>query len=132
VNRVFIDTSAILALLVGSDKTHGQARKAFDILSARQAMLTTTSYILVETYALLGRRVGSSAVRSFRNEFAGLLDVIWIDSELHERALDLLIQRASRALSLVDAASFVVMRQKRIDEAFPYDRHFSAEGFTLI
>lgn len=131
-NRVFIDTSAILALLIGSDKTHGQAKKAFDSLSARQAILTTTSYILVETYALLGRRVGLTAVTGFRKDFAALLDVIWIDGELHEKALDLLIQRSSRDLSLVDAASFVVMRQQRIDEAFAYDRHFSAEGFTLV
>lgn len=92
----------------------------------------TSSYVLVETYALFGRRVGMHAVKEFREDFAPLFDVVWIDNELHEKAVDLLFQHASRRLSLVDAASFIVMREERIDEAFAYDRHFDTEGFLLV
>jgi predicted nucleic acid-binding protein len=35
-------------------------------------------------------------------------------------------------LSLVDAVSFVVMTQRRLDEAFAFDPHFEQAGFTLL
>ena len=95
-NRVFVDTSAILALLVATDEAHPAAKLAFARLAAREAALLTTSYVLVETYALLGRRLGIEAVRGFREQFAPLLEVIWVDQDLHNRALDTLLQRGSR------------------------------------
>jgi predicted nucleic acid-binding protein len=132
VNRVFVDTSAILALLLATDDRHRFAKKALNKLSARQAVLVTTSYVLVETYALLARRIGIAAVRNFREDFAPLLDVIWVDRDLHERALDLLIQRSSSRLSLVDATSFLAARGEKIDDVFAYDRDFEKEGFNLV
>ena len=130
--RVFIDTSAILALLNRADRAHGAARRIFEGLAARQAPLLTTSYVLVETYALLGRRFGPTAVRDFREKFVPLLDVTWVDEDLHERALDEWMRRDSRRLSLVDVVSFLVMREKGVSEAFVFDPHFDAEGFTSL
>jgi len=130
--RVFVDTSAIIALLVDSDSAHASARVAFESLSVRQASLLSTSYVLVETYALLGRRVGITAVESFRESFAPLLDIVWIAREFHEKALDELVKRSSKKLSLVDVSSFLVMKEQKIDEVFAYDRHFDQEGFRSI
>ena len=129
---VFVDTSAMLALLVPSDNAHALAKAAFTRLSSRQAPLLTTSYVLVETYALLGRRLGIDAVRAFRTDFAPLLRVVWVAETLHERALDELLKRTSRTLSLVDVTSFLIMRDRNIDEAFAYDRHFDREGFLRV
>ena len=130
-SRVFADTSALYAHLVANDANHAQANRALKALATDQAVLITTSYVLVETYALLSRRIGLVAVERFRSDVAPLLEIVWIDELLHEQALDLLSERQSRDLSLVDAASFVVMRHKRLDEALAFDRHFEREGFTL-
>ena len=118
--------------MVPTDAAHVLARKAFAHLKDRQASLVTTSYALVETYALLGRRVGLDAVGAFRADFEPLLDVVWIDGELHEDGLDLLMKERTRDLSLVDAVSFIVMRRQQIDEAFAYDRHFSRRGIRIV
>src|ERR1700687_4900696 len=103
--RIFVDTSAVLALLVASDAAHRRARAVFARLSAARAALVTSSYVLVEIYALLGRRMGLGAVELFRNEFAPLLEVVWIDAARHEAGLDLLFERKKSKLSLVDATS---------------------------
>lgn len=129
---VFVDTSAIMALLVATDEAHALASTAFTRLSSRQAPLLTTDYVLVETYALLGRRLGIAAVRAFRAEFAPLLRVVWVEEALHERAFDDLLKRASKTPSLVDVTSFLVMREQNIDEAFTYERHFDREGFSRV
>lgn len=129
-SAVFIDTSAILALMVGSDRAHRSAVKAFEKLRSRQAELVTTSYVLVETYALLDRRLGREAVLDFRESFAPLVRVIWVDGGLHEQGLDRLV-KSSHSLSLVDAVSFEAIREHRILEAFAFDRHFEREGLGI-
>lgn len=128
---VFADTSGLLALLNGRDEHHAAAARAFQRLQARQAPLVSTSFVLVEIYALLGRRMGVEAVRAFRADFAPLLEVVWVDATLHDAGLDLLLKQRRRQLSLVDAVSFVVMTQRRLDEAFAFDPHFEQEGFAL-
>jgi predicted nucleic acid-binding protein len=131
VNRVFVDTSAIFALLIPTDGAHDRAAKAFDRLRARESVLVTTSYNLVETYALLDRRFGRDATASFRSGFAPLLQVVWVEKDLHERGLDLMFERPV-GVSLVDAVSFVCIREQRIDEVFAFDRHFEQEGFAVL
>lgn len=131
-SRVFVDTSGLFALLVASDANHSKAKRAFRGLEATQATLVTSSYVLVESYALLLHRIGLEAVRAVREDFAPLLDVVWVDAELHEGGMDLLLERGSRRVSLVDAVSFLLMKSRHIDEAFTYDRHFEREGFTII
>ncbi len=131
-SRVFVDTSAILALLVPSDRAHAEAKKIFQGLERNAAPLVTTSYVLVETYALLGRRFGLAAVERFRTAFAPLLEITWIDEKVHERAVDLLFQRQKRRLSLVDATSFVVIGDLDIEQVFAFDAHFLDEGLPLL
>jgi predicted nucleic acid-binding protein len=129
-SRVFVDTSAFFALLSATDTHHQDAVRVFSRLRAQQSMLLTTSFALVETYALIGKRLGREAVTTFRSDFTPLLEVSWVDGELHERGLDLMLERPV-GVSLVDAVSFVCIRQQRIDEVFAFDRHFEQEGFAL-
>jgi uncharacterized protein len=132
VNRVFVDTSGVYALMVASDSSHDRAAGAFRNLEQRRAPLTTTSYVLIESYALLGRRVGLEAAEAFRSDFPPLLEVVWVDQSLHERGLDLLFEKRLQDLSLVDAVSFVTMRDQDIEEVFAYDSYFEQEGFSLV
>jgi uncharacterized protein len=129
---VFVDTSGLYALLVASDAFHERARAAFAELRREDARMITTAYVLAETYALLQRRVGLDAVEALRRGFTPLLDVVWVDAAVHERALDDLLERGNAFVSLVDAASFVVMRARSIERAFTFDAHFKEEGFGVV
>ena len=92
---VFVDTSALLALVNPKDEAHHLARNAFETLTKRESPLLSTSFVVVELYALLGQRIGLDAVRRFRAELAPLIEVVWVDESLHEAGLDLLLERAS-------------------------------------
>jgi uncharacterized protein len=83
VTAVFVDTSALFALLDGKDANHARAKRAFANLRTRQAALVSTSFVLVETYALVVRRLGLDAVRSVREDVAPLVDVVWQESAPH-------------------------------------------------
>lgn len=131
-SRAFVDTSAILALLNRDDPNHQHAANTFSELSHQRSELITTSYVLVETYALLMRRFGKNAAKRFRQYFEPIFKVIWVDETMHDAGLNLLFTRPGRRLSLVDAISFVSMQKHRIGEAFAYDQHFKKEGFGTI
>lgn len=129
---VFLDTSAVLALMNPRDEQHRRARRAFEGLGGERAVLVTTSLVLVETYALLGRRLGLAAVRAFRADLAPLAEVTWVDEPTFESGLDLLLATQKRRLSVVDAVSFLVMRRRGLERAFAFDPHFEEEGFSLV
>ena len=130
-NKVFVDTSAFYALLSGTDGNHERAVKSFERLREDNAALLSTSYVLVETYALLDRRLGREAARRFREEFSPLLEIIWVSRNLHERAMDLFVG-SPHSVSLVDAASFLCLRDLQIERAWAFDQHLADEGFELV
>ena len=47
-------------------------------------------------------------------------------------ATSTLLGSVSRAVSLVDWTSFVVMREQGIDRAFAFDADFTHQGFSMI
>ena len=73
---VFADTSALFALLVRDDRMHLKARKNFAWFAAQGVQLITSSYVLVETIALLQRRIGLPAVNDFNAKIAPVLEIV--------------------------------------------------------
>lgn len=131
-SEVFVDTSALLALLVSDDRRHADARRAFEQLERGLTALCSSSYVLVESYALLQRRLGLEAVRMMREHLAPLLQIVWVDQDVHDAALDHVLGEQRRQVSLVDAVSFQIMTRRDISRAFAYDQHFVEAGFQLI
>jgi predicted nucleic acid-binding protein len=127
-----VDTSAFLALLNASDRAHEQAEAIWIQLRERNETLLTTNYVLLETISLIGRRFGMDLVRAFQRDFVPLVEVTWVDSAIHERAMAALLTAGLRDLSLVDCVSFEVMRQKGVEHAFAFDPHFERQGFTCL
>jgi uncharacterized protein len=130
--RLFVDTSALYAALNALDARHAEARAQWSLVLAGDSALVTTNYVLVETVALLGRRLGIAAVRDFQTDFVSILEIIWIDRSVHERASAALLAAGSRDLSLVDCVSFEVMRQLGLRTAFAFDEHFAQQGFACV
>lgn len=98
--------------------------------------MVTTNYVLSELIALLTARSRASRAQIL-SLVAGIkkmprLRIVHIDPALDAAAWTLLEQHTDKAWSLVDAASFVVMRQLSLHEAFTSDRHFVQAGFVRV
>jgi predicted nucleic acid-binding protein len=128
----FVDTSAILAVLDGDDVQHGRAKRIWSELVSAEDDLLTTSYVLVETYALVQARLGLDATRSLNDDVVPVIRVTWVDESLHRAGVTALLTAQRRDLSLVDCISFETMRRLGIERAFAFDRHFRQQGFGLI
>lgn len=128
---IFLDTSAIYALADRDDPNHEQATAAFQGFVNDGEEILAHSYVLVESAALLQRRLGLNSALLFLQESQALFQVHWVDSHDHAEAVELLKERGRRRLSLVDCVSFAVMRRYEVDRALAFDSDFEAEGFTL-
>ncbi len=126
---IFFDTSAAVALADKEDIQHARAIRAMEQVSSEGLPLLTHNYVLVESAAVLQRRLGLTSTLSFLAESRTFL-VHWITQEDHAEAVELLERRGKRNLSLVDCMSFVVMKQYGITTALAYDSDFQAEGFS--
>ncbi|MCK5804131.1 MAG: type II toxin-antitoxin system VapC family toxin [Lentisphaeria bacterium] len=128
---VFIDTSAFLAILNRDDLWAVRAGRQWRHLVENEATMLTTSYVVLETTAILQRRIGMDAVRAFVDAVLPPVDVFPVDSKLHSAALSHLLVANRRELSLVDCCSFEIMRNLGVRTAFAFDKHFSEQGFQL-
>jgi uncharacterized protein len=130
--NIFTDTSAFLAVLDAGDANHAAAKALWEKKIAAGDVLICHNYILVETSALISRRLGLEAVRIFESDIVPILRVEWVTRDIHNAAVGALLVAARRTLSLVDCVSFEVMRKTGITAAFAFDRHFPEYGYKLI
>jgi len=130
--KIFIDTSAFYALLDRDDANQADAKDAWAKILNVETILVTSNYVLVETFALLQNRLGIAAVRAFQEDIVPILNIEFIDPEVHRSGTAAFLAAAKRKLSLVDCISFEIMRALGIKAAFAFDAHFKEAGFQAI
>ncbi len=131
--RTFVDTSALFALLDEDDINHEAAGQWLTGIGRdSQHALISHNYVVVETAALVHRRLGPAATRVFFDAFVPAMSIFYVDEDLHQRAVAAYVASVSRALSLVDRVSFQVIRDLGLEQAFAFDRDFKTEGFNLV
>lgn len=127
---VFVDTSALYALLDEGDAHHAEASDTLRRLVG--AELITHAFVVVETSALVGRRLPWGATERLIDGLLPVIDVRLVDADLFGAAMAAYRAAASAGVSLVDHSSFALMRSLGIGRAFAYDDDFTREGFDLV
>jgi len=122
----------LYSLLDQYEKNHSRALELWKELVRGGGVLLTTNYVLLETAALVQRRVGLDAVRALHDDFTPVLTIEWISPDLHSRGIDAALAARKRKLSVVDCISFIVMRQQETETTFTFDAHFREQGFTVL
>jgi predicted nucleic acid-binding protein len=126
---VFVDTSALYALLDEGDAHHAEASDTLRRLVG--AELITHAFVVVETSALVGRRLPWGATERLIDGLLPVIDVRPVDADLFGAAMATYRASAAEGVSLVDHSSFALMRSLGIGRAFAYDDDFTREGFEL-
>jgi uncharacterized protein len=133
-SRVFVDTSAFVALRNRAEREHEAARRVLRELTADRAQLFTSNYVFSETYTALLVRVGRNEAiewgRRFRTSSA--IESIRVDEEIEETAWSILETYADTGYSHVDATSFALIDRYGFTDAFAFDRHFVQHGVAVL
>ena len=129
---ILVDTAALYALIDAADPNNRRASAAMRDLQNSGESLLTHEYVVVETTALLQRRLGLGAVRRLVDDLLPLLEIAWVDEPLHAEAREAMLAAGRRTVSLVDWVSFLVMRRHGVRRAFTFDQDFALEGFEVL
>ena len=129
---IFIDTSALLAVLDADDDHHKKAKNMWVKLISEEETIICTNYVLVETFALAQNRLGIEAVRTLQEDVLPMITVEWVDEAAHRAGVTGVLTAMRKKLSLVDCISFDTMRKFGIKKVFAYDPHFKEQGFISV
>lgn len=133
---IFVDTAGWGHLVDPTQDFHRLTASLYRQARQQGSRFVTTNYILAELVALL-----TSPVRVPRAKVIGFIsglksspyiDIVHVDAMLDSQAWQLLVARPDKDWSLVDCASFVVMRQAGLVEALTTDHHFEQAGFVRL
>ena len=123
---MLIDTSGFFSIHSEADLQHAKADEIYNQTWFR----LTTSYVLDEFVALAtARKLSREKILAFSEEILidETVEIVWVNKDLHTKAVELLNNRRDKVYSLCDAVSFVVMRERKITEALTTDHHFEQE-----
>ena len=129
--KAFLDTSGFYALVSSTDKFHVNARDAYESLILDDVPLYTSSYVLVESIALIQRRLGYSVLKAFVESVTEVFSIIWVGEKTHRDAWALVEQRQGREFSFVDATTILIA--KDIDaHVVTFDDSFKKVGIKTL
>lgn len=130
-NRVFLDTSFVIALVNDRDDYYEKAQELSPVYM--RDYLVTTDAVLLE--------IGNSLAKDFRKEAIEIIrilrnsiktEVIEIDADLFGKGINLYEKFQDKKWGLVDCISFVVMQERGISDALTSDKHFTQAGFRVL
>ena len=131
--RVFVDSSAYLALLDTDDEHHREAITTVQELAQARYRQFTTNVLLIESHALILSVLGRGRAAQFLTDMEeSNTVVIRARAADEERAKQILFQYTDKEFSFADAISFAVMERFAMRLAFSFDRDFAQYGFTVL
>jgi predicted nucleic acid-binding protein len=107
-----------------------------DRLGTAEQVLTT-NFVVGETWTFLRRKGGHRTAVGFVDRVKALekqskLTIHRVTADQEQKAWRWLRRHDERTYSFVDAASFQVMRERRLREVLAFDQDFSSAGFLEL
>jgi predicted nucleic acid-binding protein len=132
-NMIFVDTSAVAALMNARDPYHKQADAYFQKIIEGKYSIVVTNFVIAETHAILvGHAKSIPLGLRWLNEVAyKAFKVIRPSKEDEEGSIKLLNTYKDKAWSLTDAISFHIMEKLNIKYYFSFDDDFRQTGRFL-
>jgi predicted nucleic acid-binding protein len=134
--EIFVDTSGWASLLERAEPDHAEALACLDRALQNNDHLVTTNFVLIELTALLTSPLRIPKPRQIHLlhdlQRDPMLSVVRINDRLESDAWTIWQDRPDKTWSLVDCSSFVLMEQRRIQQALTTDHHFEQAGFVRL
>jgi uncharacterized protein len=130
--KLLADTSALVALALARERNHRAARSFVRTNPGTRFVLT--ELVLAEIATVLRSQVDAERAAAIARSYLASrrYEVIFVDVETLEGALDRMAKLADKRLSLVDCASFETIDRLGLDGAFTFDSDFRECGYVSM
>ncbi|MGH2587411.1 MAG: type II toxin-antitoxin system VapC family toxin [Dehalococcoidia bacterium] len=127
-----MDAGYPIAIYKPEDEHHDVAMWWAARIAAERWQMVTTTLVLSEVGDAFAKRW--DRIHPFMSVvFAdSALEIVPVDAELLQRAVELRTRREDKEWGLTDCVSFVVMEQRGPRDALAVDRHFEQAGFRAL
>lgn len=129
-SRVFVNSSALLALLDRADPRHDPARVC--LIGLADADLVTHGYVVAESLAVARRRFGVEGAVALIDDLLPAIDVLTVEPAVHAVAMARYRDSLPSGTSFVDQVSLELMTREAIETAFVFDADFATAGIQVI
>ena len=132
--RLFVDTSAWLALNDRNDQHHNKATAKSAEIKRQKIELITSEYIIDESITLIRYRVSHKAAVIFGDSLinSSIVRIIDVTGEDRIKAWEMFKKYEDKEISFTDCISFVLMKNLKLHKAFTFDEHFKQMGFEIF
>jgi len=135
--RLFIDTSAFVALEDEDDEEHRTALDYREKIRREETpfrALYTSNYILDEVVTLLRLKLSHQAAVAFGENLrrSKIVRILRVTQMIEDNAWKIFKQYSDKDFSFTDCTSFALMEQEAISAAFTFDKHFQQYGFQMV
>jgi len=130
----FADSGYWIALINPEDRLHERANRLSKAQPNRRIITTDLVFVeVLNNFAKQGsqfRRIAASFIKTLQRD----RNVVRVNSDplLFEKALERYLARPDKAWSMTDCASFIIMEEQALTEAFAHDIHFEQAGFQAL
>lgn len=130
--KIFIDTSALVALFDKSESRHSKAVTRLQLIKKHKLTLFLSDYVFDETVTTLLSRAGfKSAVQAGNFMLnSNLIELVWLTQESKIKAWEYFNNHSDKVYSFTDCTSFVLMDERGQRDFFAFDDDFNKAGFT--
>jgi len=132
--RLFVDTSAWLALNNKNDQHHDEAVSKITKVRQQKIQLVTSEYVFDESVTIIRYRISHRAAVAFGDALisSNVASIEDITNEERLKAWVLFKKYRDKDLSFADCTSFALMVKLKLQKAFSFDNHFKQVGFELF
>ncbi len=133
-SSIFLDTNGWLALLNRTETMYAPANHAWASIIRGKHRIILTDWVVAETGNGLARAKDKTRLAEALDRILQVThnELIYVHEDLLRKAIALFGQHADKSWGLVDCASFIVMRDRGITDAFTSDRDFEQAGFQCL
>lgn len=125
--KVFIDTSAFVALLVDNENDHDQVSEKYADYRRQRVTFFTSDYVLDELFTrLLYYKLDLKRIiqRLKESIAAKEITVLTIDEAVFEKSTEIFLKFSDHQISFTDATSVCLYKDFALDEIFTLDSDF--------
>jgi len=133
--RIYMDTTALIALANKNDKNHKKARKFLKSKLDEGVLFVIGRPVFAEFLNGTSKRVGKSKAIELYEAYTKSRFVV-IEKEMEEdweKAWDIFLKYEDQdGMDLVDCLSFAIMERIGLRKAFTFDKDFEIYGFVKL
>ena len=129
--KIFIDTSALVALFDRSDNNHQKAKTLLEIIRNNKIKLLMSDYIFDETITTVLSNAGHKNAIKIGEFILGsnIVELSWLDESVVMKAWEYFKRHSDKEYSFTDCTTFILMKEMKLSNFFAFDEDFVKAGF---